>query len=559
MVLKKLNTVLILLVFCVVALPGRAQKKSDKILVQEGKQFYIHKIEKSQSLYSISKLYNVSIEDLYDLNPELKAGPKVNQEIRIPLLGSPNTQTVSTNTSNIDTSKFITHKLLKGETIYSLCRRYNVTERQLVNLNPSIAQGLKEGQVIAIAEKPKKKISTKDSKSPAMVRENKSLQTDTVPPKLFSKPPKGKYTVALALPFRLEQSLEMDLTTLLRSGSEFPTVPALAVDFYLGYKKALDSLTGPGFEVNTLLYDVDDKDSAKLAKFGNDPKFKEHDFIFGPLYANGFKTIAKRAKELHIPIVSPITKENKILYNNTYISKTNPSLYTLMESLADYCLDSLMIGQTNLLLIAPADKDKKEASFVNAFKKYFIEKQKSMGKTINDTVRIVKGIEGVKRAYLPNVKNVIVNLSTNQVLIADFITQLAVFKNDKDIVLCGWESSSTNDNIDQEYLNELHYVFPYQYNLIDTSYNQALVANYQNIQNTSPSEYYFMGFDISYYYLSRLKALGPDFIHNLNSQTTELNFMRFEFYRPDYSTGFDNRGVFIYQYRNYKLYKTGWK
>lgn len=534
------------------------QNKSTTIQVQENRKFYIHKIEKGQSLYAISKLYGISVEELYNYNPELKQGAKAGQEIRIPV-NAPVAEKTPSITASSDTSKYLTHKLVKGETIYSICRKYNITERQLAAYNPALSQGLKEGQVIVVGEKVKPKTMVKPGTAPKAAPAPKSSLVDSSLFKPQSKDRKENYNVALALPFKLDQTLGLDLNAILRSGSAFPSVPALATDFYLGFRLAIDSLSAKNFSINLELYDIDDKDSLGLLKFTNEAKFKDHDFIFGPLYANGFKAIAKKAKEFHIPIVSPITQQNKILYNNMYISKTNPSQFTLLEGLADYCIDSLMKEKCNVMLVNSTDKDKKDANFVSAFKKYFMERVKLADRANKDSLRLVKGIEGVKSAFVPNVKNIIINLSTNQVLISDFITQLAMFKKDKDIVFCGWENNSSNDNIDQEYLNDLNYTFPYQFNLIDSAYTESLTKRYVNMQATSPGEYFFMGFEVGYYYLLNLKLHGPEYIHKLDLYPMEMTHMRFKFSRPDLSTGFDNRGLYIYKYQDYKLHKTGWK
>jgi len=53
---------------------------------------------------------------------------------------------------------------------------------------------------------------------------------------------------------------------LVKTSGTFPTVPALAVDFYLGFKRAVDSLSNKDFEINIELIDVDDKDSLKLVQ-----------------------------------------------------------------------------------------------------------------------------------------------------------------------------------------------------------------------------------------------------------------------------------------------------
>ena len=351
----------------------------------------------------------------------------------------------------------------------------------------------------------------------------------------------------------------MDLNELIKTNNSFPAVPALAVDFYLGFRRALDSLSDKDFEVDISLYESDEKDSIQLAHIIKDPKFRQTDMIFGPLFASGFKTISKKAKELGIPIISPITQQNKILYNNIYISKTNPSQFTLLESLADYCIDSLVNANTNIVLMLLSEKDKKELAFVTAFKKYYNEKQRTLGKGPRDTVALARGMTGLKAAYKSGLKNIIVTLSNNQVFLADFTTQLSMFADKKDITLCGWQNLTETDNIDQEYLNQLGFVFPHQFNLTNTAAYNSISKSYLEQQQTLPGEYFYIGFDIGSYYLGNLKSQGPNFVHNLNNLPLETNYMRFKYTRPDNMTGFDNRGAYIFRYSNYHLEKTGWK
>jgi len=563
-----LNKYVLSCVLCLVSCIFLAQTKSTNIQTLEGKKYYIHKIEKSQSLYAISKTYSVSLDDIYKANPELKtAGAKVNQEIKIPFAVSPpaaatNTLSLGTSTAPIDTSKYLTYKVSKSETVYGITRRFNITEKQLAAFNPGITPSLREGQIIIVGEKIKKKPTVKENKPITVTKEHKANNFSLVDSSLFrpvSKPKKTKYNIALILPFRLDQTLALDMNELVKTNSSFPTVPALAVDFYLGFKRAVDSLVDKNFEIDISLYESDDKDSIRLEQIVKDPKFKELDLIFGPLYANGFKTISKKAKELNIPIVSPITQQNKILYNNIYISKTNPSQFTLLESLADYCIDSLMTGNANIVLMLLSEKDKKELAFVNAFKKYYNEKQKLSGKGIKDTITLVRGMTELKAAFKSNTKNIVVTLSSNQVFLADFTTQLSMNSDKKDVTLCGWQSLTETDNIDQEYLNQLNFTFPYQFNVTNLGTYNFISKSYEEQQQTVPEEYFYIGFDIGYYYLMNLKNTGPDFVHNLNNLPAETNYMRFKYARPDAVTGFDNRGVYIFRYNNYHLQKTGWK
>lgn len=545
-----------------------SQTKSSNIQTIDGKKYYIHKIEKSQSLYAISKLYNTTVENLYAINPELKAGAKAGQEIRVPVtplnatLSGNNPPAAATTSATTDTSKYLTYRLQKGETVYSISKKFNVTEKQLNNWNSSLAQGAKEGQVLIVGEKTKRKQPTvlKETKAPPIVKEPKPAPSavDSALLRPISKPKKEFYTIGLILPFRADQTLGLDLAALVKSNGSFPQVPALAVDFYLGFLRAIDSLSSPDFKVKLELFDMDDKDSLRLAQLANSPKFKELDLIFGPLYANGFKNLAKKAKELNIPIVSPITQQNKILFNNNYISKTNPSQFTLVEGLADYCMDSLMQPGTNLLLVN-SERDKKEGAFVTAFKKYYNDRQKNLGRSQRDTVRVVKGIAGLKSAFYSHGKNVVITFASSPAFSADFTTQLALVGNRQNCVLCSWQNMSENDNIDQEYLNELNFTFPSQYNVVNTAAYGTAISYYRQHQDSYPGEFFFIGHDIALYYLKNLKTQGPDFAHNLNNLPEETSYLRFKFARPDLSTGFDNRGMYIFRYSDYQLYKTGWK
>lgn len=547
-----------------------SQTKSANIQTINGKKFYLHKIEKGQSLYSISKLYQVKLDDIYAENPELKDGTKANQEIRIPFASgeikststpsvavshtSTTTAATSTNYAPIDTLKYNTYRVSKGETVYAITKKFNLSTEYFEKLNPGAKAGLKEGQLVAIGERTITKVASSQAYTATLKPRN-----DTVTPIKVNLPKKSNYNVALILPFKLNQLDAIDASSLIKANMNFPQISALAVDFYLGFKHAADSLRSSDFNVKLDLQDLDDKDSLNLVNILSSMNGKQTDFIFGPLYANGFKTISQRAKELNIPIVSPITQQNKFLFDNVYASKTNPSQYTMLESLADYILDSLKPKKAKVILNVSSDKDAKEMGFVKAFKQYYNEKARKLGYSLKDTVFVSRGIEGVKKNYNDGIKNVIVSLSNNQVLITDFTTQLNLFANKKDITLCGWQSTTGVDNIDQEYLNLLNYTFPAANNLTNIKAYSNLIPKYQAIQNTYPSEFYFIGFDIAMYYLKNLKTYGPEFVFRLNELPAESNYIRFKFTRPDNSTGFDNNGVYIFKYANYQLVETGWK
>ena len=60
-------------------------ERSSEITKIGGKEYYMHRVKAGHTLYSISKVYNVSIEELEALNPELKNGLKIGHVLGIPV------------------------------------------------------------------------------------------------------------------------------------------------------------------------------------------------------------------------------------------------------------------------------------------------------------------------------------------------------------------------------------------------------------------------------------------------------------------------------------------
>ncbi len=538
----KYSKLFLTLILSLVYLISFSQEKSTNIQTINNKKYYIHKVEKGQSLYAISKIYGVDVNIILADNDEAIDGLKPGQDLKI-LIPSQTAAATTKTTSIIDTNRYVYHKVEKRETIYAISKKYNVTEAKLLELNPDIASGIKKDQLIIISEK--KRLFTE-------------IATASLAPKdsVISKPKKAGYNVGLFLPFKLAELDFIDVNTLTQSKANFPQIQSLTTDFYLGFRRAVDSLKSKDFDVNLQLYDVDDKDSLKLETTCKSIDFKSLDLIVGPLYASGFKVVANYAKAASIPVVSPVTQQNKILYKNALTSKVNPSQYTLLESLVEYCIDSLKYNSNIFIVNNGMPKD---LAYVKAFKQHYNQRLKELNKPVWDSVREVKGLAGFKAAYVPGNRNVVILLTNNLVYLTDFITQLAVYSDKKEIVLAGWQNVTGFENIDQEYLNKLKYTFASQNNLINIKAYSNLIKEYQNEMGSDPSDYFFQGFDIAQYYMQSLKNVGPDFANQLDKLPYECNYTRFKFFRPDALTGFENKGVYIFNYSNYQLYKTGWK
>jgi LysM repeat protein len=105
-----------------------------------------HEVQTKETLFSIARLYNVSVKDLDDLNADvLKEGLKIGQKIAVP-----NKKKTISGAARIINTETQFHTVLPKETKYSISRKYGITIEQLEMQNPEIINGLAEGNKLAI-------------------------------------------------------------------------------------------------------------------------------------------------------------------------------------------------------------------------------------------------------------------------------------------------------------------------------------------------------------------------------------------------------------------------
>ena len=107
-------------------------------IAQENQSYFLHTIEKGQSLYSIASMYGVSQSDIIKLNPGSDEKIFIGRTLRIPR-----------SAANIQKETY--HTIETGETLYRLTVKYNVSAKAICDANPGLsAENFRIGQVIRI-------------------------------------------------------------------------------------------------------------------------------------------------------------------------------------------------------------------------------------------------------------------------------------------------------------------------------------------------------------------------------------------------------------------------
>ena len=128
---NKMKSVISVLIF-LITFSSCAQRYAD-IGEKEGRKFYIHKVEQSQSLYQISRTYDISIDELKSNNAVLNTGLQMGQTLWIPVRYDE-----------------IVHVVQRRETLYGISRKYSKPIDSIVAHNPHIKDGLNRGQELLI-------------------------------------------------------------------------------------------------------------------------------------------------------------------------------------------------------------------------------------------------------------------------------------------------------------------------------------------------------------------------------------------------------------------------
>jgi LysM repeat protein len=529
--------------FNVILAQNYSQSKTERII--GGKKYLIHKVERSQSLYGIAKLYAVDLNVLVIENPEAIDGIKAGQELKIPT-----EKAKPPGLSAADLEKYQTHTVVKGETVYSICYKYSITEAQLVQLNPDVRNGLKENSVLKIKEKGKAVTTNTVVTTPTKTVTAITTVKDTTPVEAINKSKKNIYNVGIFLPFRLKESEALNIDELVVNKQNFPATEQMALDFYEGLVRAADSLKSSDFSIAFKIYDVGERDSVQVLKHTSDAGFKSLDLIIGPLYNSSFKIIAAEAKKLQIPCVSPLTQQNKVLFESIFTSKTTPANSTLLEGLVNFCADSLS-SQNIVLVNSGVLKDQQNIKY---FKQSYNEEM--LAKNLKDTITEVRG-SNVKAQYKSDKTNYFIVLTENEVFISDFVTHLNMFADKKEnLRIIGLRKWLSLENLDLEYLNRFGFIYPAPY-FIDSEndYLKKLNSVYKQKYYTDAGDYYYYANDLGLYYFNLLKTVGPAFCTSLETTPKKGTVLNFDFYHPNNNTGFENRAVQIVRYTDYKLKK----
>lgn len=145
----------------------------------QGSNFFIHTVSKGQTLYSISRMYQTTVKDILDHNPECADKLSIGQQIKI-------YQKLSAETDDKEKKEDVRYHTIKpGETLYRLGKMYGITPQEICAANPGLSiSNFRSGEVIMIPASKAVPARPRPDQEPIHIvtpKQVTELPTDTIP------------------------------------------------------------------------------------------------------------------------------------------------------------------------------------------------------------------------------------------------------------------------------------------------------------------------------------------------------------------------------------------
>lgn len=595
-------------------------KESEVLLIPSSAQFAsstetakprTHVVAQGETLFSIARKYDVSVANLEKVNADLlKTGLKTGQTISIPggnttVFSDVKSQSADTKSTTDKpasvTTQDATHVVQKGETKFSIAKKYRMSVAELERQNPSIVSGLQTGAVLVIksqtrpvkpetrvVEKPKPKVveidgpvttTTEVVKVPSkggyanyevkaketlyslsqqfnisqeeLIALNPTLKDGVKTGMILKVPGKGSIAIdlrpdytdltkkivkserkqlVLLLPFNAAK-ITADTTKATSERLKKDAFLNLTLDFYSGALMAIDSARTLGLNIDVKILDSEESKSAsKVSELIKSQQLKDADAVIGPFYQQHAE---KAAAELgNVAVISPLSKESSAMYPNLF--QAMPSEPVAKKAMLDYLASK---GANIIVVSDPKRNSTKELIGANYPDIKFAELDAS-GNVIADKLRAALVKDKQNYIVLDTEKTGMILATTNLLLaeINNFKIQIAIL-----------EQNDTLDfeEISMKRLTILKLVYPSMTRDNDSEGARNFRESYRTKNRIFPSQYATRGFDVTFDTMLRLSQ-GLTFAESAASQKTEQVEGKFEYAKK--GEGVVNKGIYVLQY-----------
>ena len=496
----------------------KPQKHSDSDLFKK------HKVKRKETLFSISRMYNVEVEIL----------KKVNQGLNL-------------------------NKLKKGS-ILKIPTKLWFEEVYYRELEKKKQEELKVKKII----------------------EDSIAYADCISYDYYTLKPDLK--IGLMLPFDVYDSKEInilkeeddngEIIETEREDKIISNKSKVFVEFYEGMLLALDKLKKEGTNIELFVYDTQSDSTDKIMDILKRPEVADLDMIIGPAFAINLKPVSDFAKQHDIKMVYPFSKRNPELPSNPVLFQVSPIDTLLFDE-----MQTEMLRNTEgkrIIVIRTKDESDYEKKLSNSIKEKIYLNSFSTGER-PDYVEFKYSsgaINGLEELFDRENENIVIIPSNNEAHVSGIVTTVAGIVRSKRLTatLWGFPEWLRFQSLKPEDVHQLNgHIFSYYRLDYDDPETVDFIKKFREWYHTEPmpissyfrkssvtshfSRYGIWGYDVSYYFINALKTYGKNFEYCLDEYHPKLIQSNFKFQRISNWGGMYNMGLFIMHFTpDYQMY-----
>lgn len=495
---------------------------SEKVKVN-GNLYYSHIVQERQTLYSISKAYNVTIDQIYEANPSVKTeGLKKNAILLIPCTEQKRavireSQPARKADRKAENQEYIIHTAKWYEDLDTIAEKYGVTVESIQQANGLTGRKLTRRQKLKIPVG-----VTVQAADTAETAEETTAKADTViaVPETSAVP--EKIRAVLMMPFA--------------SQSETPKTGS--IDFYCGALMAAREAGENGTDIDISVYDTD----GGVLPITRE-KLYESDIVIGPVSPAELTGVLEKCPE-KTKIISPLDHKAEYLASShmNFIQAPTSNLI-LYEDLAKWIKEETKDTAERVIVIyEKGSRDIQELSVMNtilqkdgirfsSFSYSILE-----GRDIQEPLMSMMNIEAANRVLV---------MSESEAFVNDVVRNLnLLIHSEYEVILYGPSKIRSFDTIEVDNLHNtrLHTSLAY-YVDYENEEVKDFIRKYRALYNTEPTPYAFQGYDIAAYFIKLYSEHGASWEKYLESENCKMLQADFDFMKAGENGGFVNSGV----------------
>ena len=271
------------------------------------KDYEFYTVKAGDTLYSISRAYGISIDTVLEDNPDVDPS-QLSVDTRLYLRKSAmgtlqsaevheEWQNYRDNMNAVAPDGFFYYIVQPGDTLYSLSRRYGITEQEIVARN-DMADGLKAGSLVMLPlPEGQSAVDETVHEYDAEVEQQKAAEAEEEWRHGYGSAD-GFSAVDTSRPVRVALLLPMT-----KNGG---AVNSHYLDFYRGFLLGAEDVKSLGYSMDITLFDTEQSVSHTREIIENQLDDLRPDLIVGPVYENELAPVTEYAERHNVPVVSPL-------------------------------------------------------------------------------------------------------------------------------------------------------------------------------------------------------------------------------------------------------------